>query len=111
VPRASIRVLRSLGFDVRAIIDERRGSADADVLELAAREQRLLLTFDKDFGELIYRRGAAPPAGVVFMRFAPSDPEEAATVLVGLLEIEGLQLEGSFTVVSRDLIRQRPLPA
>jgi predicted nuclease of predicted toxin-antitoxin system len=86
------------------------GSPDRAVLELACSEPRLLLTFDRDFGELIYRHGEPAPAGVIYLRFRPADPEEPARVLSAILERPEIVLEARFTVVTRDQIRQRPLP-
>ncbi len=50
------------------------------------------------------------PRGVIYLRFRPHTPEEPASILLNLLQIEGLQFEERFTVVDRDRIRQRPLP-
>jgi hypothetical protein len=75
-----------------------------------ARERhQVLLTFDRDFGELIYRQAAPAPAGVVHFRFIPTTPEEPAVVLRQLLAVKGLDLIGRYTVVERDRVRQRPL--
>jgi predicted nuclease of predicted toxin-antitoxin system len=46
------------------------GLSDADVITLALREERLLLTDDKDFGDLVFRRKSSVP-GAVLMRIAP----------------------------------------
>ena len=76
----------------------------------AADEQRVILTFDRDYGELIYRLRLRSPKGVIYLRFRPHTPEEPASILLNLLQTEGLQFEEWFTVVERDQIRQRPLP-
>ncbi|MCC3451742.1 MAG: DUF5615 family PIN-like protein [Microcoleus sp. PH2017_39_LGB_O_B] len=76
----------------------------------ATDEQRVILTFDRDYGELIYRLRMRSPKGVIYLRFRPHTPEEPASILLNLLQIEGLQFEERFTVVERDQIRQRPLP-
>ncbi len=76
----------------------------------AADEQRVILTFDRDYGELIYRLRLRSPRGVIYLRFRPHTPEEPASILLNLLQTEGLQFEERFTVVERDQIRQRPLP-
>jgi len=49
------------------------GFSDADVIALALREKRLLLTEDKDFGDLVFRRERTVP-GVVLMRIGPENP-------------------------------------
>ncbi len=70
----------------------------------------MILTFDRDDGELIYRLRLRSPRGVIYLRFRPHTPEEPASILLNLLKTEGLEFEQWFTVVERDRIRQRPLP-
>ena len=110
IPGASIELLRAAGIDVQSAAERGPGMSDVAVLELARIEGRVLITFDRDFGELIYRRGYAAPPAVVYFRFVPANAEEAATVLRSLLEHGGIEIVGRFTVVTRDQVRQRALP-
>jgi len=110
VPRASIITLRQAGMDVRSAAEAIAGATDAQVLELARSEGRLLLTFDRDFGELIYLHQHAAPPAVVYLRFVPASPEEPASILRSLLAHVEIDLQGRFTVVTRDQVRQRALP-
>jgi len=110
VPADSVAALRAAGVDVIAAAEIEPGAADIDVLERARLEGRALLTFDRAFGELIYRKGYPAPSAVIYMRFVPSSPEEPAAVLLQLIEHSVIQLADRFTVVSRDQVRQRPLP-
>lgn len=109
-PLASVRRLREAGHDVTAILEIEPGSKDSSVLARAVREERIILTFDRDYGELIYRRGMPPPPGVVFLRFVPRFPKEAAEVVLALEETPGLGLKGRYTVIDSQRVRQRPLP-
>lgn len=109
VPRASIAMLRESGIDVRSAAEAITGASDTQVLDLARSEGRLLLTFDRDFGELIYRHQHAAPPAVVYLRFVPTTPEEPASVFRNLLQHDDIDLKGRFTVVTRDQVRQRPL--
>ncbi|MCC5662655.1 DUF5615 family PIN-like protein [Nostoc sp. CHAB 5784] len=109
-PLPSVRLLRLAGYDVDSVTEDSPGIEDTEVLTRAANEQRVILTFDRDYGELIYRLRLPSPTGVIYLRFRPHTPEEPATLLLNLLEIEGLQFEERFTVLERDQIRQRPLP-
>jgi predicted nuclease of predicted toxin-antitoxin system len=109
-PAASVRRLRAAGHDVVAVIETNPGAKDPVVLSLAARERLVLPTFDRDYGELIYRRGLPVPLGIVHLRLAPAYPEQAAEVVIGLGDIVGLTLEGHYTVIDPERIRQRPLP-
>lgn len=110
VPVASICRLRAAGHDVVSIIEDSPGTKDESVLSRAHTEQRIIITFDRDYGELIYRRRLPTPAGVAYFRFAPTTPEEPAERFLELLEVGHITLEGQFTVIGRGWIRQRLLP-
>jgi len=110
VPRASIRKLRSAGHEVLAVAEELSGLPDADVLRVAAEREALLITFDSDFGTLIFRGEPIHTAGIVFLRFIPRSPEEPAELLLSVLDRFEGQLQEHFSVVDRDRIRQRELP-
>ena len=77
-------------------------------MEMARHESCVLLTFDRDFGTLLFKSGFAAPFGVVYFRFVPSHPEDVAEVVKGLIN-DGITLDGMFTVCERESIRQRPL--
>jgi len=109
-PLASVTRLREAGHDVAAVIEDLPGAKDSEVLARAAREERTVLTFDRDYGELIYRLGLPTPVGVIYFRFDPLTPEEPAERLLRLLTVSDLSLEKKFTVVERGQVRQRPLP-
>lgn len=109
-PLESVHRLREAGHDVGAIIEDSPGAKDREVLARATNENRIVLTFDRDYGELVYRRRLSVPAGVVYFRFVPTTPKEPAEHLLKLLAISGLSLKGKFTVVERGQVRQRPLP-
>ena len=76
--------------------------------QVNADEERVILRFDRAYGELIYRLRLRSPRGVIYLRFRPHTPEEPASKLLNLLQTEGLQFEERFTVVEGDRIRQRP---
>ena len=107
-PRPALEALRRAGWDVFSIAEECPGASDEEVAALCADQQRILLTFDKDFGELIFHRGLSAGSGVVLFRITPNSPEEAAVVALALVESQP-DLRGFFCVVTRDRIRVRPL--
>ncbi len=109
-PMPSVRRLRQAGHDVLAIITNAPGSADEDILIQADSQQRIILTFDRDFGELIFRFKAKTNIGVVYFRFEPASPEEPARLLLQILNSPNMVLHKYFTIVERGYIRQRPLP-
>lgn len=109
IPLSSILRLRDSGYDVTAIIVESPGASDSEVLSKANSERRIVLTFDRDYGELIYRLKYPQPSGVIYFRFFPRTPVEPAEHLLRLLSSTEIVLENKFTVIERDRIRQRPL--
>ena len=110
-PLTSIRLLRQAGHRVVSIIQEAPGSKDQDILIRAHAENLVILTFDRDYGEMIYRHKAAPPAGVIYLRFAPLTPSEPGEILLNIIEKKSLSLTDRFTIVERGRIRQRALHA
>ena len=107
-PRPAIQALRNAGWDVFSIAEECPGIADEQVAALCAEQQRVLFTFDKDFGELIYRHGLPAGSGVVLFRIAPESPDDAARLAMALVEKQP-DLGACSCVVTRERIRVRPL--
>ena len=81
--------------------------ADVEVLRLASAQGRVIVTFDRDYGDLVFGRRLPPPAGVLYLRFVPESPKELAAYVIEL-KASGVRLEGRFTTASRKGIRQRP---
>jgi predicted nuclease of predicted toxin-antitoxin system len=106
VPLASVRRLRDAGWDVAEVA---RGAADMIALARAALEQRVIVTFDRDFGRLALRGDLPRPAGVVLLRLPAAQPEEPAEVLLSLLGRSDVSITGRLTVIGWGRIRQRPL--
>lgn len=108
IPASSIGVLREMGIEVLCASEICPGSSDCHVMEMARYESCVLLTFDRDFGQLLFKRGHVAPLGVVYFRFVPLYPEEVADIFKGILN-DKITLNGMFTVCERESVRQRPL--
>ena len=103
-----IRWLRDQGHDVSSVSESAQGASDPEVLERAAREGRVLLTADKDFGSLVYRQGR-PAAGVILLRFQKVSRQEYLDLFIEHFPaIAGAQPGRFVTVTNRD-VRIRPL--
>jgi predicted nuclease of predicted toxin-antitoxin system len=109
IPLASVALLRNNGYDVLAISEHAPGIADVDILRLAREQDRVLVTFDRDFGELVYRDLAPVPPAIIYLRLPPSTPEEPGRTIAALLADGEVQIAGRFSVVTPDGIRQRAL--
>ena len=84
------------------------GMSDAEVLALAVSEGRWVLTFDRDYGELVYSKGLTPPPCVIYLRLDSYRSEGPGHLLVDLLQRD-LALSGYFVVLEADALRKRPL--
>jgi predicted nuclease of predicted toxin-antitoxin system len=109
-PQAAVLALQGAGHDVLWARKEMPGASDENVMARAAAEQRLLVTFDMDFGELVYRRGLPPACGVVLFRLAIPSPDLAADRTLAVLQSR-TDWGGQFAVVEETRVRLRPLPA
>jgi hypothetical protein len=85
------------------------GSSDEAVLTRAREESRLLLTFDKDFGALVFGRGQAAAMGLVLFRISQPSAAAVAAVVTRVLDSRA-DWNGHFSVVDDRTIRMRPLP-
>jgi predicted nuclease of predicted toxin-antitoxin system len=107
-PGPAVRALRSQGHDVIWVKERMRGAPDLEVLRAAQTEQRILLTCDKDFGELAFGAGLPAACGVVLFRLVGLDPAEDNERMVRALAARD-DWAGHFAVVTDARIRLRPL--
>ena len=80
----TVYALRAAGHEVLFVAEISPGIADRAVLEIARREEALLLTADKDFGELVFRN-REPHRGVLLIRSLERSPERNAPSTRSLL--------------------------
>lgn len=109
VSRSIVENLRAEGHDVLFIADKFRGRDDKFVLSLAITEQRLLLTQDTDFGELLFRRLSPNVPGVVFIRIPPERAAMRWVRLKAVIYKLGNGLLGHFVVIEEQRMRSRAL--
>ncbi|MEE9474975.1 MAG: DUF5615 family PIN-like protein [Candidatus Hydrothermarchaeaceae archaeon] len=109
-PGISVEELRRRGHDVLWVRTAMPGMTDLEILARAQDEQRLLVTLDKDFGELAFGVRLPASSGVVLFRMKMSDAKIAAMKMVKILESRSDWNE-HFSVVEDDRIRMRPLTA
>jgi len=103
IPKKAVEALRLKGIDIASAVDLSQGLSDREVIELANNENRVIITFDKDFGQLIYRK-RMKVTGLILLRFAPTSPEYIAERIEHVLA-QGISLENKLVVVREDRIR------
>jgi predicted nuclease of predicted toxin-antitoxin system len=109
IPLTTVRALRSAGHDVYSATEAAPGAADVVHIERAIHEDRLLITFDRDFGELAVRGKERPEAGVLIMRFVPKTAAEVTDLLLALLARSDVRWQGQISIVDGVHVRQRPI--
>ena len=90
------------------VSEKKAGDIDDEILSDAYREERILITEDKDFRELVYRF-KKPTHGIVFLRVDVHERHIKWFRLKRLIDDHGTKLQGRFTVVDAQKFRFRPL--
>lgn len=97
-------LLLEMGYDAIAVIDHDPGMKDADILSLAAQEQRMVVTMDKDFGDLVYHVGQHH-YGVLLLRLEDATGQEKCAIVKTILENHADELGTNFCVYMNGKLR------
>ncbi|MBU4139613.1 MAG: DUF5615 family PIN-like protein [Euryarchaeota archaeon] len=106
IDRQIVEHLRREGHNVQYVAETDAGITDDEVLDMANREGVLLLTADKDFGELVFRQKQVN-SGVILIRLAGFSPMRKAEIVVTSINKHTTELLHAFTVITRGTIRIR----
>jgi predicted nuclease of predicted toxin-antitoxin system len=98
--------LRDLGYEVQSITEIAPGISDEMVLARAELTGAVLVTIDKDFGELIYRQHQLSQ-GIILLRLEELPFSQKASILEAIIEQHGSELAGAFTVITQQQVRVR----
>jgi predicted nuclease of predicted toxin-antitoxin system len=109
MPGQAVEAVRQAGIDVTWVREISPGMDDEDVLALSVAEGRVLVTFDKDFGEMAFEQGKTATPGVVLLRPRLRSPDQVAQFTVAVLA-QSVTWEGHFCVAQEGRLRVVPLP-
>lgn len=98
--------LRVDGHSVWSVAEMDAGIADEHVLDHANAQQAILLTADKDFGELVFRLKRLHD-GIVLVRLAGLPPGRKAEIVARAITKQGEELQGAFSVIAQNTLRIR----
>jgi predicted nuclease of predicted toxin-antitoxin system len=96
--------LRSAGYDVASISERMAGAEDETVIDFARSERRLLVTEDKDFGQLVFA-AAKENSGVILIRYPASARSALTAAVLKLLADNGDNLYSRFAVLEPGRVR------
>ncbi len=108
-PLPAVRLLRAAGLDVETVLDIMPSASDEEVLAYARRVQRWIVTFDRDYGDLVFRRGMPPPPAIIYLRQEAYSPEKPAELVQAVLAMPDKVL-GCFVVLTTGNARYRRFP-
>jgi predicted nuclease of predicted toxin-antitoxin system len=106
-PLSAVEYIEQKGHDIIFIGLDYKGTTDREVINLAIEESRTILTFDKDYGELIFKHNFRPPAGVIYLRLKKFTPEEPGKLISNLIDSADFNPVNKLTVLTETGIRQR----
>lgn len=96
--------LRDEGYHIEAILEMTPSISDERVLNIANELEAILLTEDKDFGDLTYRLDK-PNHGIILIRMSGIPIQEKTNKIIKVLKEHLDELAHSFTVISSDKVR------
>lgn len=103
-----IESLRKYGINIISISEDHPSIPDSDVLEISNRHKAVLITADKDFGELVFRRGEVSE-GVILLRIFGISQEQKASLVLEVFKNHLNEFRGCFTVITKDKIRVKKM--
>ena len=98
--------LQKQGYDIRTVRDMNPRMRDKEILKIAASENRMLITMDKDFGELVYNSGLSH-SGVLLLRLEQESSVEKVKIVENILERYSDKLLSNFCVFKEGKLRIR----
>jgi predicted nuclease of predicted toxin-antitoxin system len=98
--------LRGAGHDILRMVDVERSAGDEDVIRRGRADDRVIVTYDSDYGEHVFFKGERPPPAIIYLRLGPDDLDGAIERLVPLCD--DATLYGHLVVVDYGNIRRRP---
>ncbi len=100
------RALRKAGYDVFVIVENSPGISDEQVLQIAHSRETVLITQDKDFGELSFRMDK-PHHGIILLRLSGLEAARKAEIVVSVVKEHEMDLPYAFTVILADYVKIR----
>jgi predicted nuclease of predicted toxin-antitoxin system len=109
IPGPLVSALRADGHDVAWVVESGPGTPDPDVLAAAQRENRILITNDRDFGQLAFQLRQTASAGVIQLRLPAPSLRSFVEISVSALRVPR-EWQGCFSVVEVGRVRMVQLP-
>ncbi len=98
-----VNALKSKGIDIVSIQELASSLSDETVLATASMQNRILITFDADFGELVFKR-KLKTKGIILLKFVPKSSQHTLETIATVLATQA-KIEGHFLIIKEKRIR------
>lgn len=105
IPLKVVEKLRKENVGLESIIEIQPGMVDEEIARLSAQKNAVIITFDTDFGEIIFKK-LIKPFGVILLRIPPKSVDYIFSYLKWFLTESGIEIENKLVVVREDRIRE-----
>ncbi len=109
IPLKIVKELKEEGYTIESIPADKRGMLDKNVMKYAFEKKLIILTFDKDFGQLVFKE-ELQSKGIVLLRFLPTSPTRIKAIIREILDDQEFNPIGKFVVVHETHMRIVDLP-
>jgi predicted nuclease of predicted toxin-antitoxin system len=106
-PLKSVVYLKNKGYDISSIGFHAPGITDRAVMEIAIKENRTIITFDRDYGELIFKHDYRPQCGVIYIRLEEYTAVEPGLLIDKLISSKEYDFRRALTVIDMRGLRQK----
>ena len=103
VPLETVDFLKKQGINVVSVTELSPGLSDLKILDLANKKDRIVITFDKDFGQLIFKE-KRQTKGLMLLRFVPESPTQIAMRIQQVLAAK-IKIEHCVVTVKKDSVK------
>lgn len=106
-PIPAFHYLLDKSIDIIHIGNEFPGISDQEVLKLAMKLERIIITFDSDYGEIIFKNNIIPPQGVIYLRLRSYQPVDPGKLIFKIITNSKISFTSKITVIDKNSIRQK----
>lgn len=103
IPRETVGLLKKQSVDIISVTNFALGLSDSKILDLANKEGRIVITFDKDFGQLVFKQ-KRKTKGLLLLRFVPKSPSQIAMRIQQVLAAK-FKIENHVVTVKKDSVK------
>jgi predicted nuclease of predicted toxin-antitoxin system len=101
-----VEYLRKIGYKILYVLEIEPGISDEKVLDIANKESAILITADKDFGELVFRQNRMT-SGIILIRLAGLQPDIKAAIIATAIKEHWEEISNNFMVITSETVRIR----